>query len=149
MLISSSVRLFFVFWLDTSVIYAHLTGCGLNVSNPAPVLSLSNLASSEDDRKKLRLETIAAVIMTKFEPMWETFLRSGGSFEPFLSLYLERWLHSCVVSNRIWRSFANNLCDLQGPTSDVDHHYASYEGETRRHHTGPWPVEDGAGKRKC
>jgi len=32
--------------------------------------------------------------MAKFEAMWSIFLSERGSFAPFMSLYLERWLHS-------------------------------------------------------
>jgi len=39
------------------------------------------------------LESTAAVIMAKFEMMWNTFLEER-SFESFMGLYLKRWLHS-------------------------------------------------------
>jgi biotin--protein ligase len=42
----------------------------------------------------MTLERTAAVIMVKFEKMWATFCEHGGSFDPFMDLYLERWLHS-------------------------------------------------------
>jgi biotin---protein ligase len=66
-------------------------GCGLNVLNPFPTTSLSQLTSGE-----LSIERTAATIMTIFEKLWGTFLESGGSFEPFMDTYLDRWLHSCV-----------------------------------------------------
>ena len=37
-----------------------------------------------------------ATIMAKFEAMWNVFLANKGSFEPFMDLYLDRWLHSYV-----------------------------------------------------
>ncbi|PPQ96440.1 hypothetical protein CVT26_005081 [Gymnopilus dilepis] len=67
-------------------------GCGLNILNPPPITSLSQLQS--DSQKELSMEQTAALIMAKFESMWKIFIREKGSFEPFLDLYLRRWLHS-------------------------------------------------------
>ncbi|KAF9563855.1 biotin-ligase [Agrocybe pediades] len=69
-------------------------GCGLNVLNLPPITSLSQL--QPDSQVSLSMEKTAAAIMTKFESMWTTFIETRGSFNPFMSLYLERWLHSCV-----------------------------------------------------
>jgi biotin--protein ligase len=60
-------------------------------------MSLAQLLPSESERQ-LSMESTAATIMAKFEGMWSTFLSNRGSFEPFMSLYLERWLHSYVLS---------------------------------------------------
>lgn len=35
--------------------------------------------------------------MVAFEKMWATFVDQRGSFDPFMDLYLERWLHSFVI----------------------------------------------------
>ena len=72
------------------------TGCGLNVSTPPPIVSLNRLLT---DRfaNQLSVERIAATIMVVFEGMWSTFTSHGGSFDPFMDLYLKRWLHSCVI----------------------------------------------------
>jgi biotin--protein ligase len=43
------------------------------------------------------MERTAAAILVKFEGMWSTFLKGKGSFDPFMDLYLRRWLHSSVV----------------------------------------------------
>ncbi|KAF9476063.1 class II aaRS and biotin synthetase [Pholiota conissans] len=67
-------------------------GCGLNVLNPPPITSLSQL--QHGSRAELSLERTAAAIMTKFEQMWTVFVEGKGSFAPFIDLYLERWLHS-------------------------------------------------------
>ncbi|KAF8527624.1 class II aaRS and biotin synthetase [Hysterangium stoloniferum] len=64
-------------------------GCGLNVLNPLPTTSLSQL-----DPTELLMEKTIATIMVVFEGMWERFVSSRGSFESFMDLYLERWLHS-------------------------------------------------------
>ena len=42
------------------------------------------------------MERTLAAIMAHFEPMWKTFVAARGSFEPFMDLYLDRWLHSYV-----------------------------------------------------
>ncbi|KAI3618594.1 biotin apo-protein [Moniliophthora roreri] len=68
-------------------------GCGLNVLNPPPILSLSQLQREGIDMP-LSMEKTAAAIMAKFENMWPVFVASKGDFTPFMDLYLERWLHS-------------------------------------------------------
>ncbi|OBZ66786.1 Biotin--protein ligase [Grifola frondosa] len=73
-----------------------VVGCGLNVLNPPPITSLSQLLHRREDRL-LSMERTAAVIMAKFERMWGTFLAHRGSFEPFMDIYLEHWLHSDQV----------------------------------------------------
>jgi biotin---protein ligase len=40
------------------------------------------------------MERTAAVILSTFQTMWTTFVAEKGSFDPFMDLYLERWLHS-------------------------------------------------------
>lgn len=61
--------------------------------NPRPIFSLSQLQRPENDLP-LSMETITAVILAKFEKMWTVFVQGKGSFEPFMTLYLNRWLHS-------------------------------------------------------
>ncbi|KAI0943338.1 hypothetical protein AcW1_002524 [Taiwanofungus camphoratus] len=73
-------------------------GCGLNVWNSPPILSLLQLIPSGSDIQ-LNMERTVAIIMAKFERMWDTYLAHKGSFEPFMDLYLERWLHSYVPNN--------------------------------------------------
>ncbi|TFY54489.1 hypothetical protein EVJ58_g8836 [Rhodofomes roseus] len=68
-------------------------GSGLNVFNPPPIQSLLQLVPSQSDIS-LTMERTAAIILTKFEGLWTTFLQHKGSFEPFLDLYYDRWLHS-------------------------------------------------------
>lgn len=67
-----------------------IIGCGLNVTSPMPLFSLSAVAPDAT----LGLEQIAAAILAKFDKMWNVFLEERGSFDSFMSLYLERWLHS-------------------------------------------------------
>lgn len=68
-------------------------GSGLNVFNPPPIQSLIQLVPSQSD-VIITLERTAATILAKFEKFWETFVQQKGSFESFLDLYYERWLHS-------------------------------------------------------
>jgi len=68
-------------------------GCGLNVLNAAPIFSLVQLLSP-DQREYLMLEKTVANILARFEKMWGTFVQERGSFDSFMDLYLERWLHS-------------------------------------------------------
>ena len=70
-------------------------GCGLNVTSPAPVASLASLLPLGEEHT-LGMERIMATIMAKFEAMWNVCLANKGSFEPFMDLYLDRWLHSYV-----------------------------------------------------
>ncbi|KAG8732500.1 biotin holocarboxylase synthetase [Ceratobasidium sp. 423] len=69
-------------------------GSGLNVLNQAPIMSLKQLYPEGTSNPSLTMENIAANIMATFEDMWRTFTEAKGSFEPFMDLYLERWLHS-------------------------------------------------------
>ncbi|KAG8741822.1 biotin holocarboxylase synthetase [Ceratobasidium sp. 414] len=69
-------------------------GCGLNVLNQPPIMSLGQLYPEGSVNTSLTMENVAANIMATFETMWRKFSEAKGSFEPFLNLYLERWLHS-------------------------------------------------------
>ena len=73
----------------------HLLGCGINVLNIQPMTSLVQLQDGTQT-KKLSLETTAASVISKFEMMWAIFIHGGVSFEPFMDLYLKRWIHSSV-----------------------------------------------------
>ena len=46
----------------------------------------------------LSIERTVASIISKFESMWATFIHGEASFEPFMDLYLKRWIHSFVFS---------------------------------------------------
>ncbi|KIY49849.1 class II aaRS and biotin synthetase [Fistulina hepatica ATCC 64428] len=67
-----------------------LIGCGLNVLNEAPLLSLRHL----DNTRELSIERTAAQILVTFEEMWDKFVAERGSFDSFDDLYFQRWLHS-------------------------------------------------------
>ena len=69
-------------------------GCGLNVLNQPPILSLFQIDPRPNS--KLTMENMAATIMSIFGRMWGEFMEAR-SFEPFMELYLERWIHSYVT----------------------------------------------------
>ncbi|CCA70934.1 related to BPL1-biotin holocarboxylase synthetase [Serendipita indica DSM 11827] len=71
-----------------------IVGCGLNVLNEPPIFSISQLDPSlRASNQRLTMENMLAAIMVKFGRMWDEFV-SEGSFEPFIDLYLDRWIHS-------------------------------------------------------
>ena len=74
----------------------HLLGCGLNVLNLQPMTSLAQLQAAEHTNT-LSIERTAASVISKFESMWAIFTHGGVSFEPFMDLYLKRWIHSFVI----------------------------------------------------
>ena len=80
-------------------VFKLVIGCGLNVQNAAPTVSLLQIAQqynlSQDINEKLSLEGILAVILSHFEQMYDFFLQEG-SFSSFLPLYHSLWLHSYV-----------------------------------------------------
>jgi biotin--protein ligase len=67
----------------------------VNVLNEAPIMSLAQLVLNEECSVPTMEGTAAAILVT-FQKMWTTFIANKGSFEPFMDLYLERWLHSYV-----------------------------------------------------
>ncbi|KAF7329723.1 BPL/LPL catalytic domain-containing protein [Mycena kentingensis (nom. inval.)] len=66
-------------------------GSGLNVLNPPPITSLAQLGEQSSAPS---MERTGAAILVKFERMWDVFVEGKGSFEPFMELYLQRWMHS-------------------------------------------------------
>ncbi|EJD07395.1 class II aaRS and biotin synthetase [Fomitiporia mediterranea MF3/22] len=85
--------------VNTSFMGGHVDiviGCGLNVLSPSPLTSLTQLIPPGLPDFTLTMERTAAVIMSTFDEMWSRF-SSSASFEPFMDLYLDRWLHSDQV----------------------------------------------------
>jgi biotin--protein ligase len=80
----------------TSISLTAPIGCGLNVLNEAPIFSLAQLLPP-GERSRLGIERTVTAIISTFEGMWNDFVRAHGSFDSFMSLYLERWLHSFVI----------------------------------------------------
>lgn len=80
---------------------ALVVGCGINTLNARPTTSLSDLIEAYNhthpDQTPLKIisqERFAGAILATFERMWNTFLRNGGSFVPFIEAYRRAWLHS-------------------------------------------------------
>ncbi|KAI0057287.1 class II aaRS and biotin synthetase [Artomyces pyxidatus] len=66
-------------------------GCGLNISTADPIAALSLLAPPD---RPLSMEMVLALILSKFDGMWQSFLRERASWAPFADDYLDVWMHS-------------------------------------------------------
>ena len=55
--------------------------------------SLSLLAPNGE---ALSTEVVLALVLVKFESMWDTFVSGSGSWAPFENAYLNAWMHSYV-----------------------------------------------------
>ncbi|KAL8278977.1 hypothetical protein RQP46_008646 [Phenoliferia psychrophenolica] len=74
-----------------------VVGCGVNTSNPRPTTSVNELVALYNAQHGTSLalfmqETLLALVLARFDAMWDAFLSDG--FAPFLDSYLERWIHS-------------------------------------------------------
>ncbi|KAF9453299.1 class II aaRS and biotin synthetase [Macrolepiota fuliginosa MF-IS2] len=121
-------------------------GCGLNIFNDPPSTSLAHLLRNTRSGNKLRenlsIERTAAVILFKFEEMWTTFISSQGSFEPFMDLYLKRWLHSYVVPDFIPLNSSIHSSDIQRSTCNVNNNLPAYPSPYRGYNSRPRSVTD-------
>ncbi|EKM56709.1 uncharacterized protein PHACADRAFT_253991 [Phanerochaete carnosa HHB-10118-sp] len=90
-------------------------GCGINVLNPPPIPSLASILSLGAERPTM--ERTAAVVVTKFESLWSTFISNRGSFEPFMDRYLDSWLHSDQVVT-LTATTPHQRVRIMGITSD-------------------------------
>ncbi|KAI0267285.1 hypothetical protein BC834DRAFT_822580 [Gloeopeniophorella convolvens] len=68
-----------------------VVGCGLNVSTPEPIASLTLLSPAG---RPLRGEKLLALILVEFERLWTSFVRGKGGWAPFEDAYLDAWMHS-------------------------------------------------------
>lgn len=66
--------------------FSAIVGCGLNVCNHLPTVSLQQFSQSE-----IQCESVLADILTEFESMFNEYVYSG--FEPFIQQYQDLWLH--------------------------------------------------------
>ncbi|KAG0741029.1 hypothetical protein G6F62_003927 [Rhizopus arrhizus] len=78
----------------TSDEFVLVIGCGLNLSNTLPTVSINDIIKGCDPSlNALSAEDVLAGIMVKFEMYYNRFCKDGmGSW--FLDKYYERWLHS-------------------------------------------------------
>ncbi|CAI5705432.1 hypothetical protein KXD40_000050 [Peronospora effusa] len=71
------------------------TGIGINISNRSPTICLQDILSSEEHPCTITKEEFLAAFCNVYEPMEKLFLEKG--FEPFMTDYLARWLHTDQV----------------------------------------------------
>lgn len=86
-----------------------IIGCGLNVANPHPTLSINDLIRAQKERRiadqqqeqqaleKTSGEEVLARFMVHFEEMYREFTQTDGysfAFERFLERYYDAWLHT-------------------------------------------------------
>ncbi|POM76377.1 Biotin-acetyl-CoA-carboxylase [Phytophthora palmivora] len=71
------------------------TGIGINISNRSPTICLQDILSTEDHPCTVTKEEFLAAFCNVYEPMEKLFLEKG--FEPFMTDYLARWLHTDQV----------------------------------------------------
>ncbi|KAF4579500.1 biotin holocarboxylase synthetase [Pleurotus pulmonarius] len=91
-------------------------GCGVNVLNEPPITSLHQLLGP-GSHSGLTMERTLAAILSKFDKMWGEFVAKNGSFEPFMDLYLSRWLHSDQLVT-ITTSVPHQRARIVGITAD-------------------------------
>ena len=84
-------RLLFILTM-ISIIYVFI-GCGINVSNPRPTVSINDVIQKHDSSlPRITTEDMLAGILVTFEKFYSEFCEKGmGSW--FLDLYYKRWLH--------------------------------------------------------
>lgn len=88
-------------------VFRVVLGCGLNVTNPQPTLSLFHVAKELGlPVADLSRETVLAIILTQFDAMYRVF-ESEESFEPFLDLYHDSWLHGYYILEKPHIKVAN------------------------------------------
>ncbi|KAF4317588.1 hypothetical protein BBO99_00006384 [Phytophthora kernoviae] len=71
------------------------TGIGINISNRSPTICLQDVLGTEQNPCAVTKEEFLAAFCNAYEPMEKLFLTDG--FEPFMTEYLSRWLHSDQV----------------------------------------------------
>ncbi|CAJ0766964.1 19517_t:CDS:10 [Entrophospora sp. SA101] len=80
--------------------YKLVIGCGLNVNNQYPTISINQLIEiynkknkNAEDLKLFSQEELLAMIIVKFEYFYKDFCNYGKGFRPFIDIYYKRWLH--------------------------------------------------------
>ncbi|KAJ3098247.1 biotin holocarboxylase synthetase [Phlyctochytrium planicorne] len=83
-----------------SGVFNILIGCGLNVSNLRPTISINEILRSKPSTthlKPFRTEQVLALVLSNFESMYRDFTKDDKGpfpFERFLPKYYKYWLHS-------------------------------------------------------
>uniref|UniRef100_M4BHC2 BPL/LPL catalytic domain-containing protein n=1 Tax=Hyaloperonospora arabidopsidis (strain Emoy2) TaxID=559515 RepID=M4BHC2_HYAAE len=71
------------------------TGVGINISNRSPTTCLQDVLSTDEQPCTVTKEEFLAAFCNVYEPMEKLFVEKG--FEPFMTDYLARWLHTDQV----------------------------------------------------
>lgn len=87
--------------------------------NLQPMTSLTQLQGAAQTNV-ISIERTAASVISKFESMWAIFTHGGVSFEPFMDLYLKRWIHSFVYSLFFYLSFSHTYASSFFSSFDRD-----------------------------
>ncbi|KAI9918773.1 hypothetical protein PsorP6_012046 [Peronosclerospora sorghi] len=69
-----------------------LAGIGINIFNRSPTICLQDVLSTKESPCTVTKEEFLAAFCNVYEPMEKVFLEKG--FEPFMTSYLARWLHT-------------------------------------------------------
>ncbi|KAI9907895.1 hypothetical protein PsorP6_003326 [Peronosclerospora sorghi] len=69
-----------------------LAGIGINIFNRPPTICLQDVLSTKESPCTVTKEEFLAAFCNVYEPMEKVFLEKG--FEPFMTSYLARWLHT-------------------------------------------------------
>ncbi|KAJ3165354.1 biotin holocarboxylase synthetase [Geranomyces variabilis] len=75
-------------------VFRMVVGCGLNLANPRPTLSITQLVSHLNPTSPSpRIDSTLALIIATFDSLYTEFA-SAKSFRPFLARYYAAWLHT-------------------------------------------------------
>ncbi|KAI8591198.1 biotin-protein ligase [Geranomyces variabilis] len=76
-------------------VFRMVVGCGLNLANPRPTLSITQLVSHLNPTASSppRIDSTLALIIATFDSLYTEFA-AAKSFRPFLARYYAAWLHT-------------------------------------------------------
>jgi biotin--protein ligase len=92
-----------------------IIGCGINIANERPTVSLHQLMSGNEERPTM--EGILARVLRTFDDAFAVFCTRG--FQPFIHDYQQLWLHqdqSVTIS-----SDRADVCDESAPRTKLIH----------------------------
>nr|CAG8545032.1 2010_t:CDS:10 [Entrophospora candida] len=103
--------------------YKLVIGCGLNVNNQYPTISINQLIEiynkknkNAEDLKLFSQEELLAMIIVKFEYFYKDFCNYGRGFRPFIDIYYKRWLHENQIVTL--ETYNNQRAKIIGITED-------------------------------
>jgi biotin--protein ligase len=77
------------FVIDTFML---VIGCGINLSNALPTVSINDVIAEEYGLQKLTNEDVLAGVLVKFEEIYKEFCENGAG-PWFLNRYYDHWMH--------------------------------------------------------